>query len=123
VSTSEEILHSLVKIAKRLLLHHLAAGRQPSMLSSCSGELPALPQVTRSTCPPWAPPRLLLASKIPYEAGMGAMLPKDCFIGSRREQAISGHTKTLSSVADIPGEVKRRVPHCAKREVTTPRTA
>jgi hypothetical protein len=122
VSTREQVLHGLVKIAQRLLLHHLAAGGQPRMFPPRGGELSALLQVTRSIRPPWAPPRLLFAGKIPHEPGVGAMLPQNCLVGSRRAQAVAGHTKTLSSAADIPEEVKRRLVHCSKRQVTTPRT-
>ena len=121
VSTGEAVPHGLVEVSERLLLHHLTADRQPSMFPPRGGELPALQQVTRCACPSWTPPRLLLASKVPHEPGVGAMLPQCCFSGSRREQAVPGHAKTLSSNADIPEEVKRRVLHCSK-EVTTPRT-
>jgi hypothetical protein len=120
--TSEEILHCLVKVSQGLLLHHLAADGQPSMFSPRGGELPALLQIARCICPPWAPPRLLLTGKVPHEPCMRAMLPHYSLIGSRREQAVSGHTKTLSSIADIPEEVKRRALHCSTRVVSTPRT-
>jgi hypothetical protein len=123
VGAGKEILRGLVKVPQGLLLHHLAAGRQPSVFPPCGGELPALLQVARRTCPSWAPPRLLLAGKVPREPGMRTMLPNYCLIGSRREQAVSGHAKTLSSTADIPEEVKRRVQHCSLSAVTAPRTA
>ena len=113
VRTSEEILHCPVKVSQSLLLHHLAADGQPSMFLPRGGELLALLQIARCICPPWAPPRLLLAGKVPHQPCMRAMLPHCCLIGSRREQAVSGHAKTLSSTADIPEEVKRRVLHCS----------
>jgi hypothetical protein len=85
-------------------------------------ELPALLKVTRSIRPPWAPPGVLFAGKVPHEPRMGAMFPQYCLVGTRREQAVAGHTKTLSNIADIPEEVKRRLVHCSQRQVTTPRT-
>jgi len=123
MGADEEISHRLVKVAERLLLHHLAATGQPSMFPSCRGELPALLKVARRMGPSRMPPRLLFAGKVPHEPCLSAMLPENCLIGGRREQAVPGHAKTLSSVADIPEEVKRRVLHVSKREVTTPRTA
>jgi hypothetical protein len=122
MGTSKEVLHGLVKVSQGLLLHHLTTDGEPSVFPPRGGELPALLKVARCICPPWAPPRLLFASKIPHEPGMGAMLSQSCLIGSRREQAVPRHTKTLSSAADIPEEVKRRLVYCLNRQVTTPRT-
>jgi hypothetical protein len=121
-STRKEVLHGLVEIAQRLLLHHLAARCKPRMFLPRASELPALLKVTRSIRPPWAPPGVLFAGKVPHEPRMGAMFPQCCLVGTRREQAVAGHTKTLSNIADIPEEVKRRLVHCSQQQVTTPRT-
>ena len=118
----EEISHGLVKVAERLLLHHLAATGQPSTLPPRCGELSALLQVPRRTCPSRTPPRLLLAGQVPYEPCMRTMFPQHCLVSSRREQAIAGHTKTLSSITDIPEEVKRRAPPCSWQGTSAPRT-
>jgi hypothetical protein len=122
MGASEEVPHGLVKVAERLLLHHLAAIGQPSMFPTHRGELSALLEISRRMRSPWMPPRLLFAGKIPHKPGMSAMLPQNCLIGGRREQTVTGHTKTLSKDTDLLEEVKRRVRHCSKREVATPRT-
>jgi hypothetical protein len=122
MGASEEVPQGLVKVAERLLLHHLAATGQPSMFPPCRRELPALLEISRRMRSPWMPPRLLFAGKIPHEPGMSTMLPQNCLIGSRRAQAVARHTKTLSKAADLLEEVKRRVPHCSELAVATPRT-
>jgi len=123
VGASKEVPHSLIKIAKRLLLYHLTARGKPSIVASRDGELPALLQVPRCTHTPWSPPRLLLAGEVPYEPRMRTVFAQCRFLSSRRKQAVARHTKTLSSTADIPEEVKRRVQPCLTTGVTAPRTA
>lgn len=123
VGASKEVPHSLIKVAKRLLLHHLAARGKPGIVPPRGGELPALLQVSRCTHTPWSPPQLLLAGEVPHEPGMSTVFAQYRFLSSRRKQAVAGHTKTLSGTADIPEEVKRRVTPCPTPGVTTPRTA
>jgi hypothetical protein len=118
----EEIAHGLVKVAERLLLDHLAAVGQPRISPPRSGELPALLQVPRRARPSRTPPRLLLAGQVPHKPGVCAVFPQERFVGGRREQAVAGHTKTLSSTTDIPEEVKRRPPSCSWQGISTPRT-
>jgi len=122
VGASEEVLHGLVKVAERLLLHHLTAGRQPCVFPPRSSQLPALLQVARRVHPARTPPRLLLAGEVPHKASVRAMLAQDCFLSSRRNQAITRHTKTLASTPDTPEEVKRRVIPCPSIGIATPRT-
>ncbi len=122
VSAGEEVPHGLHKVAERLLLHHLTANPQPGMFSPRGRELPALLRVTRRTRPAGAVPRLLFTGEVPDKPGMGAMLPQHRFLGNRWKQAVTRHTKTLSSTTDIPEEVKRRVIPFLKTGVTTPRT-
>jgi hypothetical protein len=71
----KEITHGLGEVSQRLLLHHLAPGAQPQMLSPSRGELPTLIQVTWRTAAAWTPPRMLLDSEVPYEPGLSAVLP------------------------------------------------
>jgi hypothetical protein len=122
MGTCEEISHGLVKVAERLLLHHLAATCQPNMLPPRGGELPALLQVPWRTCPSRTPPRLLLTGEVPHEPCLRTMFPQHCLVGSRREQAVAGHTKTLSSITDIPEEVKRRALPLSWQRTSAPRT-
>jgi len=51
---------------------------------------------------------VLLDGQVPHVPGVRAMVPQDCFLGGRGEQAVSGHANTLATTTDIPGEVKRR---------------
>jgi hypothetical protein len=37
---------------------------------------------------------------------MRAVGPQHSFLGGRREQTVPGHTNTLASTTDIPGEAK-----------------
>ena len=106
VSSGEIVLHGLLEVAERLLLHHLAAGCQPCEFPSRRSELPALFQVPRRAHPAVTPPRLLFAGEVPHESGMCAMLAEHCFLTSRRKQAITGHTKKLASITDTPEEIK-----------------
>jgi hypothetical protein len=121
VRASEEVLHGLGEIAECLLLHHLATGRQPSMLTPCSSQLPALLQVARRTPPPGTPPGLLFAGEVPDEPRMGAVFPQNFLLGIGRQQAIAGHTKTLSITPDNLEEVKRRFLTLVKVGAATPR--
>jgi len=106
VCASEEVPHSLSEIAKRLLLHHLAASSEPSVFRPGGGELPALLQVAGRARPTGTPPRLLLTGKVPHEPRMGAMPSQHYFLGIRRQQAVARHTKTLSITADNPEGLK-----------------
>jgi hypothetical protein len=123
VGASKKVPHSLIEVAKRLLLYHLAARGKPSIVAPRSGELPALLQIPRCAHTPWSPPRLLLTSEVPCEPGMRTVFAQYRFLSSRRKQTVAGHTKTLSSTADIPEEVKRRVTPWLTTGVVTPRTA
>ncbi len=101
----EKVSHCLVEIAERLLLNHLAAGCQPCVFVPDGRELPALLQISWRARSAGTPPRLLLAGEIPHEPCVPAMLAQHCFLGSRRKQAIAGHTKTLKSATDIPERI------------------
>ena len=49
------------------------------------------------------------------------MLTQNPFLGSGNDQAIPGHTNTLSTNTDTLGEVKRRFLTRVKAGVSTPR--
>ena len=121
VRAREEIRHRLGEVPQRLLLNHLAAGTQPLILGTSLGELAALLQIARRSAAPWMPPGLLLDREVPHESGVRAMVAQRCFLSGSRYQAVAEHSNIISTVDDIPGEVKQRVPH-AKRRVSTPRS-
>lgn len=122
VRACKKALHSPVKVAQRLLLHHLAPMGQPGMFPSRGCELPALLQVAGRVRPPSMPPRVLLTGQVPHEASMRTMHLQGCFLAVRRKQAVAGHAKTVSSSTDTLREVKRRVLLCLVTEIGTPRT-
>jgi hypothetical protein len=66
--------------------------------------------------------RVLLYGQVPYVPGVRAMVPQDCFLGGRGEQAVSGHTNTLANDSDISEEVKRRFLSDPRAEVPPPRS-
>ena len=103
VGAREEIRHRLCEVPQRLLLNHVVADPQPLILSTGLGELAALLQIARRSAAPWTPPGLLLDREVPYEAGMGAMVPQHRFLSSGRCQAVTGHSNIISTTDDIPG--------------------
>ena len=54
------------------------------------------------------------------EPGVTAVVPPDCLLGRRGEQAVLGHTHVLSDSTDISGEVKRRFLTGLTAGVSTP---
>jgi hypothetical protein len=67
-----------------------------------------------------APVPVLLDRQAPDEPGVAAVVPQDCLLGGRGEQAVPGHTHALSDITDISGEVKRRFRTGLKAGVSTP---
>ena len=51
---------------------------------------------------------MLLDGEVPDVPGVGAMVPQHHLLGGRGVQPVPGHTNTLATAADIPGEVKQR---------------
>jgi hypothetical protein len=111
VRPGEEVLHRLIEIAQRLLLHHLAAVSQPLVLRAGIGQLTTLNQITRCTTAPGTPPRLLLDGQVPNEPGMGAVSGEDSLLRGERSQAVAGHKSKLLTDTDILEEVKRLCPN------------
>jgi hypothetical protein len=101
--------HRLGEVSQRLLLHHLGACGQPWILGPGGGELPTLLQVARSARAAPVPALVLLDGQVPHVPGMGTVLLQHGLLGRRGKQPVSGHTNTLSIIADISREVKRRV--------------
>ena len=67
-----------------------------------------------------APVLVLLDRQVPDEPGVAAVVPQDCLLGGRGEQAVPGHTHALSDITDTSGEVKRRFRTGLKAGVSTP---
>jgi hypothetical protein len=63
---------------------------------------------------------VLLDGQVPHVPGVATMVPQNCLLGGRGEQAILRHANTLSTTADIYWEV-RRVFSGPKARVSTPR--
>jgi hypothetical protein len=80
-----------------------------------------LVQVARRTLAAGTPPGLLLGGEVPHVPGVRAVISKRCFLGGRRCQTVPRHSNIISSIADIPEEVKRRFLPGLKAEVSTPR--
>ena len=120
VRAGEEIRHGLREVPERLLLHHLAACPQPRELSAGLGQLARLRAESWRAAAPRTPPRLLLNGKVPHKPGLRAMVPQHYFLDGRRHQPITGHSNTLSTAADIFGEVKRRFLPGPEAGVSTP---
>jgi len=121
VGACEEVRHRLSEIPQRLLLDHLAAHAQPSVLRAGDGELAALLSVPRHTGASWPPPGLLLDCQVPHEPGVGAVVPQDDLLVRRRVEAVPGHANTLANASVILREVKRRCIPGLEAEVSTPR--
>ena len=117
----EERGHRPGEVTQRLLLHRLGACRQPRVLGSGLGELPALLQVARRARPARVPVGVLLDGQVPHVPGVAAVVPQDRLLDGRGEQPVQGHANTLSDTADISGEVKRRFLPGLKAGVSTPR--
>jgi hypothetical protein len=67
------------------------------------------------------PPGLLLDRQVPHVPGVRAVLPQYCLLDRGRRQPVTGHTKTLASIADILEEVERRFLAGLKAGGSTPR--
>jgi hypothetical protein len=67
------------------------------------------------------PPRLLLDREVPDVSGVRAVLAQNPFLGWGNDQAVTGHTNTLSTNADVLEEVKRRFLTRLGAGVCTPR--
>jgi len=119
VGSGEEIRDRQSEVPQGLLLDHLGAGGQPGVLRAGGGELSALLQVGRRARSARAPVRMLLDGKVPYVPGMAAVTSQHDLLGGRGEQPVSRHANTLSSTADIYGEVKRRFLPGLKAGVST----
>jgi hypothetical protein len=50
------------------------------------------------------PPGLLFDREVPDEAGMRAMFPQHCFLGSGRYQTVAGHSNIISIICAFPGK-------------------
>jgi hypothetical protein len=118
MGTAEEIRHGLGEIAQRLLLDHLGAGSQPWVLGSGLGELSALFHVARHALAARVPVGVLLDGQVPDVPGMAAVVPQHRFLRGCGVEPVPGHTNTLSDIADISGEVKRRFLLGLKARVT-----
>src|SRR5256885_1455989 len=91
-----EVCHRLRKVAQCLLLHHLRAVTQPVILGAGQCELSALFQVTWRACPAGTPMRLLLDCEVPYEPGIGTVVPQHCSLSECRCQAVTRHSNIVS---------------------------
>ena len=108
VARVEERGSRLGEVPQRLLLDHLRTRGQPWVLGASGGELSALLQVAGNTLAAWVPVRMLFDGQIPYVPGMAAVLPQHGLLGGRGVQPVPRYANTLSTTADISGEVKRR---------------
>jgi hypothetical protein len=121
MGAGEVVRHGLGKVSQRLLLHHLAALTQPPERGPGFSQLCRLREEAWRAPTAGTPPQLLLHSKIPHVPCMRAMHTQNPFLGTGNDQAIAGHTKTISTSADINGEVKRRSLTRPNAGVATPR--
>ena len=104
MSARKEIRHCLGKVSQRLLLNHLATSPEPVILGASLGELATLLQVARCPAASWVPPGLLFDREVPDEAGMRAMFPQHCFLGSGGYQTVAGHSNIISIIGALPGK-------------------
>ena len=114
VSRVDECGHRMVEVPQGLLLNHLRTCSQPWIFRPCLGELSALLQVARSIRPARVPVQVLLHREIPHIPGMRAVILQQSLLFKRRNQAIFGHTNTLTTSTDNSKEVKRRLLTAAK---------
>ena len=122
VAQVEERAHGPGEIPQRLLLHHLAARRQPRVLRPCGGKLPTLLQVARRARSARMPVLVLLDREVPHISSMRAVAPQHRLLGGRGEQPVPGHANTLAITADISGEVRRRLLLVLWAGFSTPRS-
>jgi hypothetical protein len=90
----EEIRHRLREVTKGLLLNRLRPRSQPRVLGSCSGEFPALLQVTGRGLPTGTPPGMLLNREVPYVPGIRA-------VPQQTSSLLAGGLKTVPRHANI----------------------
>ena len=121
VGRVEERGHRLGEVAQGLLLDRLGAGRQPRVLGSGLGELPALFQVARRAGAAGVPVGVLFDGEVPGVPGVAAVVSQHRLLGGGGGEPVPGHANTLSDGADISGEVKRRSLPGLKAGVSTPR--
>jgi len=121
VSAGEEVGYGLGEVPQCLLLYHLAALAQPSMLGASFGELGRLRAVAWSIAAAGAPPGPLLDRQIPDIPGMSAVPGQDILLLGRWHEPVPGHESDLLATADNPGEVQRHFFLRLKARIPTPR--
>jgi hypothetical protein len=109
VRPAEVALPGLCEVTQGLLLHHLAAGAQPTMLGACLSKLTALFQIPRRAVAAGTPPRVLLYRQIPNKPCVRTMITQHRFLNRRRIEPVPGHNTNVLATTDISGEVKRRL--------------
>jgi hypothetical protein len=96
VGSGEEVPHSLVVVADRLLLDDHAAVAKPRVVRSRLGKLSAPSGETRHRLSSRTPPRLLLDAEIPYISGMCTVPQQYALLFGSRLKTIPGHANIIS---------------------------
>ncbi len=108
VRSIEIALPGLREVAQSLLLNHLAAGAQPTVLRACLRKLATLLQIPGSAGAAGTPPRVLLYRQIPYEPGVRTVFTQDQLLRRRRVEPVTRHKANVLATTDISEGVKRR---------------
>jgi hypothetical protein len=121
VDAGEEVGHGLGEVPQRLLLYHLAAAGQPTVLSAGIGQLRRLRTVGWRMAAAGPPPGLLLDGQVPHEPSVRAVLPQGDLLRWRWHQPVARHESNLLATTDSLEEVERRALSGLKARVSTPR--